>query len=718
MCIRDRNQIYELTATGDINFPDPLTFNPGTQIEIFVTQDSVGSHAISFGTGGNPTNFVTRIGDALSVTPGVTDIVSISVTLAGQFQVRISNGMIPAPVGVTYTTASFVVPAINSSVVIDVANGTSYSNGAYVYIPGSPSMYGVIISGGGTNSLVVTRIYSGSSSSGNTIPSGTVVGFSGYPGTNGTKGADCFGNVTGFPVAFSGNGATTTISVDDVRSFNTGSYAQFIDATGSSPYVVGYILITNVIFSGNYPAGILTVTNISCGTINYSSGSIVLQPCGGIGPQGNMGPQGTTGATGHGTTTTTASVSLVQNTTLPVLDNTAFPVGTFVYATDGTDSLQGKVTSISGFNSVTVNRYISVGTTLSSNAIVTFSGPQGATGPSGNDGRGSTTSTTNSTISTSMSISVNDSTAFPVGSYAYATDGTNWAQGKVTSSSFGSITLNAVSSNGTTLSSGAVVTFSGATGATGAQGPAGTGGGGAPRLGVVSNHASASKLLDFTTYKMPDSTAAVVISVAAMSSKTIASNWSAGAIGGLLDTGSVSASTTYHIYAICKSDLSGGDFICSLSASSPSMPSGYSSGYYVRIASLYTDASSNWVMFTQRFNRFILGTPVHELNAVASATSATTKTLSSVPTGVRVKPRTKWNGGTVNTSIGSMDDVTTSASAFNSNYGYDTTGANGVAEPDILTNTSGQIQYISSATGGTVSCWSYGWEDIGLLWGV
>jgi len=735
-----QNAIYELTATGDINFPDPVDFIPGAQIDIFVTQDSIGSHAITFGSGGVPTNFLTRIGDALSTTPGTTDIVSISVTNSGKFIVRISNGIVAAPVGVTYTTSSFTVPTPGSSVVVSVANGTSYQNGSYIFIPGSPSMYGIVTSGGGTNSLTITRIYSGSSSSGNTIQAGTLVGFSGYPGVNGTngaKGADCFGNVTGFPVAFSGNGATTTISVDDVRSFNTGSYAQFIDATGSSPYVVGYILITNVIFSGNYPAGILTVTNISCGTINYSSGSIVLQPCGGIGPQGNTGPQGNIGPNGHGSTTTTSSANIAPNIVLSVVDNTAFPSGSWVYATNGTYWVQGKVTSVSGTNSISISTYYAVGSTLPSGAAVTFSGIQGPTGQAAYATLGSAISFTANGQTATVTVSNTAAAIFASGVYAMVIDNSAAAYGPSAPFVAGFIQVNSQSGvynqylNITNISCGAYSTGSnytyvtlqpcggiGPQGPQGIQGPAGTGGGGAPRLGTVSNHASASKLLDFTTYKMPDSTAAVVINASAMSSKTIASNWSAGASGGLLDTGSVAANTTYHIYAICKSDLSGGDFICSLNAMSPAMPSGYSGGYYVRIASLYTDASSNWVMFTQRFNLFILATPVHELNGSASSTTATTKTLSSVPTGVRVKPRTKWNGGAVNTAIGSMDDIMTSASSFNSNYGYDTTGANGVAEPDILTNTSGQIQYISSGAGGTVSCWSYGWEDIGLLWGV
>jgi hypothetical protein len=465
-------------------------------------------------------------------------------------------------------------------------------------------MYGVIRSGGGTNSLTIQRIYAGSYTTGYTIPVGTVVGFSGYPGVNGSGPTKTTADVT----LTSG---TIYLPVIDVGAFYPGEYIYAYANDDFGTFVYG-------IYQG-YTAG--PIMNIS--VISYGGSSI-----------------------------------------------------------------------------------------LGSGALVTFAGNPGT------PGSGATRTTSSASISSTTTIAVSDGTAFPNGAYLYATDGTNYIQGRVASGGGTTSLVVVVSSySGSTLASSATVTFSGIQGPTGSQGPAGSGGG-VSRMGTISNYASASKLLNFTAYKMADSTGGVIISVAAMTAKTIASTWSAGSSGGLLDTGSVSSSTTYHIYVICKSDLSGGDYICSTNANSPTLPLGYSGGYYVRIGSLYTDVSSNWVMFTQRFNRFILATPIKEVAAVGGSTTVTTQALTSVPNGVRVRPRTKWNGSTVNISIGSVDDNMVSNATFGGNYGYDTTGANGVAEPDILTDTSRPIKFVSSANSGTVTCWSYGWEDVGLLWGT
>ena len=90
-------------------------------------------------------------------------------------------------------------------------------------------------------------------------------------------------------------------------------------------------------------------------------------------------------------------------------------------------------------------------------------------------------------------------------------------------------------------------------------------------------------------------------------SKTFSSLWSPGNGGGALDTGSTAASTWYYVYLIAP-NIFGSiqnlpvDVICSLSSSSPTMPTNYSR--YRRIGVVRTTSSSyvwNIAQFGDRF---------------------------------------------------------------------------------------------------------------------
>ncbi len=130
--------------------------------------------------------------------------------------------------------------------------------------------------------------------------------------------------------------------------------------------------------------------------------------------------------------------------------------------------------------------------------------------------------------------------------------------------------------------------------------------------------------------------AALIMSLGAFS-KSISAAWSVGsgsAFGGL-DTGTVAASTWYHVYVIERTDTGVVDVLISLSATSPTMPTNYTKKS--RIGSIKTDASSHIRAFTQvgdYFNWTVSSAP--DVNVTTLGTTPTTFTLASVPTGVNI----------------------------------------------------------------------------------
>jgi hypothetical protein len=108
---------------------------------------------------------------------------------------------------------------------------------------------------------------------------------------------------------------------------------------------------------------------------------------------------------------------------------------------------------------------------------------------------------------------------------------------------------------------------------------------------------------------------------------------SGGARSGLRSSSSIS-NTTWHVFAIggfdCPTDIFAHDGV----DPSAVLPNGYTA--WRRIGSLIR-ASAAILAFTQHGDEFWLATPVLDLNATNPGTSAVTRTLASVPTGIAVK---------------------------------------------------------------------------------
>lgn len=201
------------------------------------------------------------------------------------------------------------------------------------------------------------------------------------------------------------------------------------------------------------------------------------------------------------------------------------------------------------------------------------------------------------------------------------------------------------------------------------------------------------------------------------------SAWAAGTGNGGLDTGSIAASTWYHVWLIRKDSDGSIDALLSLSATAPTMPSGYTARR--RLGAIKTDGSSQVTAFTQVGDDFIWTVPVMDRNG-NSASGATSLTIS-VPSGIRVKARLRGAVETttsnfVTMSVYSPEITDQSAMAGNANSASlvipvsglpPTNGTWGSGVFDVMTNTSAQVRVAvtSSSTAGIVALQTDGWID-------
>lgn len=154
------------------------------------------------------------------------------------------------------------------------------------------------------------------------------------------------------------------------------------------------------------------------------------------------------------------------------------------------------------------------------------------------------------------------------------------------------------------------------------------------------------------------------------------------------------------------------DILFSLSATSPTMPTGYN--YKRRIGSFKTDASSHILAFSQNGDEFLWAAAVNDVDTATLGTTATLYALS-VPPGVQVRARLR---GAVSASsawnalLNSPDEAVT---ASNSPAGNTTAFGVGSAVAsytcDVRTSTAQQIRAVSSVASTYLWIVTYGWLD-------
>ena len=186
-----------------------------------------------------------------------------------------------------------------------------------------------------------------------------------------------------------------------------------------------------------------------------------------------------------------------------------------------------------------------------------------------------------------------------------------------------------------------------------------------------------------------------------------------------LDTGSIAASTVYHIYVISNGSTTGG--IASTSATSPTLPSGYT--FFMRVGAMITDGSS--VLYrTKQVGRVVQYTVISSTNTANLRQPATgTAGSVTVPTWVAVN-LTGYIPATAARVLGhAFCSASTTLVAPNNAYG----AYNSTTNPPFMSATNATLAFAvpfaillenslstglywaSSGTGGRISV--IGWED-------
>jgi len=201
--------------------------------------------------------------------------------------------------------------------------------------------------------------------------------------------------------------------------------------------------------------------------------------------------------------------------------------------------------------------------------------------------------------------------------------------------------------------------------------------------------------------------------------KQLDSGWSVGDDAGGLDTGSVAADTTYHVFLIKRSDTGVVDVLFSASATSPTMPSNYDRKR--RIGSIITDTSANVWPFEQYGDLFYLVGDTDEHDDMFSGNSEQSWQLDTIPqcpTGIVVSPLLQIfldNGDDdgLRLGIGNGGGLQTTEMSSISYFTYDTMQI--VTPPGaVWTNTSAQIYAVVDSEGGAIDdidVYLRGWFD-------
>lgn len=233
---------------------------------------------------------------------------------------------------------------------------------------------------------------------------------------------------------------------------------------------------------------------------------------------------------------------------------------------------------------------------------------------------------------------------------------------------------------------------------------------------------NSTTLLSIAAGQCADSTGARLLSLSAFTKTLQASgSWTAGSGNNGLDTGARAASTWYHVFVISDSTGATVDVLFSLSATAPTMPSGYT--LFRRVGSFYTTASALFSDWWKQFGDTFLWSPRwDDVSALNPGTFAVTRTLT-VPTGVRVcaivgvgfdASTPADNAAAVLLSSLDTTDTAPSVSAYTYiAFSSAVLISNAGGQAQIWTNTSGQIRsrLQVSATNTRLRIHTYGWID-------
>lgn len=231
---------------------------------------------------------------------------------------------------------------------------------------------------------------------------------------------------------------------------------------------------------------------------------------------------------------------------------------------------------------------------------------------------------------------------------------------------------------------------------------------------LSNNGSDATNDIDIAAGLCANSTGVVLMSGGALT-KRLDAAWAAGTGNGGRMSAAAIADTTYHVFAILKDSDGSVDYGFDVSATAPTMPTGYT--YFRRIGSIIR-ASAALLSFTQRGDEFFLNTSILEANPTASGTAAVTRTLTGVPLGIAVEwyALVKITSNTAAAAVlfSSLTDVDQAASAnlCHTYVAAAVTAGGAVVVRGVFTNTSAQIRSRESQADSQIVYRTQGWRDL------
>lgn len=240
--------------------------------------------------------------------------------------------------------------------------------------------------------------------------------------------------------------------------------------------------------------------------------------------------------------------------------------------------------------------------------------------------------------------------------------------------------------------------------------------------GLILSTAGASSSFGITAGSAADTTNAYLMSLGSAINKTTGS-WAVGNNQGCLDTGAIAATTWYYVYAIERVDTNVTDILCSLSATSPTMPTNYT--VKRRIGAMLTDGSSHWTKFFERPGLlFYWDVMTSNTSGTFMSTASILATLS-VPPGLNVNALFNMqidaasnNDACVVTDPNQIDTAP-SGSAETTQAGIGTAGAaiRIVNQLAMTVNTSNQVRLKCANGSASYHFYTVGWYDTPVLAG-
>jgi hypothetical protein len=236
--------------------------------------------------------------------------------------------------------------------------------------------------------------------------------------------------------------------------------------------------------------------------------------------------------------------------------------------------------------------------------------------------------------------------------------------------------------------------------------------------GLTLSTAGSSTTFNVAAGAATDRTNAVSLQLAANTSKTTAT-WAVGSGSGALDTGTIAASTWYHVFVIRRPNTGVVDVLISLSPTAPTLPANYTQ--FRRIGAMRTNASSQWTSFVQDGDTFTWFTPVLEFSVTNPGTAAVTRTLTT-PLGIRTEALISSgvastvlgdNPGSVLISDLSLLDIVPGSGTGFTYLGYGAAGLQIGVSVRVFTNTASQVRSRLQVSGANTLFFiiTNGWVD-------